>query len=233
MNNETSTSAGKNNEGIKETNCRMIGTAVRGLRSNCYTGMDINETEEGPATPRNDNNKNLTESDDDWSDDSDDELNDAFLTDKEDDFRDVEMDEILEVEEDLPLNDDSPERLPNNTSYSTADWITSNSSSSSENHNVARGYVAALSIAKQRPSASERELQAREERKQKMRDEESLMRGLGFTYISPRETWGEEWLGNDPYHRQFRVKQRSILRRGWFLNAEDESEAGQGTLEQI
>ena len=155
------------------------------------------------------------------------ELNEAFCDssssyeDDEQDIGDVDMEDLLDIEGDIPLDANDPPAY--DSPYSSADWLGPRRSASAVSHDAATDFPAPLSLFGSLPSAEDAAKLAREERKRKVREEDQRMKSFGFKYVVTAESPGEYELCVHPYLSRYRVRQRSLLRNGWFLDKQNDA----------
>jgi hypothetical protein len=141
--------------------------------------------------------------------------------DDEEDIGDVNMEDLLDIEGELPLETDNTS--VHNSPYSSADWLGPRRPASPTRRDATADYPAPLSLYPSPPTPEESARMAREERKRRIREEDQRMRSFGFKYVVVAESPGEAELSCHPYYSRYRVRERSLLRSGWFLDKEDDA----------
>lgn len=142
----------------------------------------------------------------------------------EEDIGDVDMEDLLSIEGEIPLDTYTNNNATSyNSPYSSGDWLGSRRSVSPINHDTSTDVPAPLSLFEPTALTEARVARMeREERKRRIREEDQRMSSFGFKYVVAVESKGEYELCCHPYLSRYRVRQRSLLRNGWFLEKDDE-----------
>ena len=143
----------------------------------------------------------------------------------DEDIGDVNMEDLLNIEGEMPLGTPTTTSSSYNSPYSSGDWLDLRRSVSpiSDDDTSSLDVSAPLSLFEP-PELAEARIarMARDERKRKIREEDQRMTGFGFKYVVAVESPGEFALCCHPYLSRYRVRQTSLLRNGWFLERNDE-----------
>jgi len=169
-----------------------------------------------PDYTNHNNNAGVDDQTNAGNDQTDNEAYDAFL--EQQDMVDIDLEDILEVEEDIPVETDVSTATVNHTTE--------------VDRRTKLGLYMPPPLRIRTPEEIAKEI-ALEERKRAIREEENMMVAAGYKYVRAEESKGEALLSQHPYLAQYQVRQRSLLRNAWVWQKDEDDGSDEEEWENL